>query len=457
MRISITQRPSDVAGDIALNTALTGDIRAWRGYINAHSFRDGISVIERSQNHTVREALGAGDEGAWLNIMAGLQAHLGDGQRVHEWSKVEQVLFDTWDILVQRLRVQLARHARNIPTSGFVLYFTEYLDWCLVLRYELSGTAATVNLMHAIRHPEAVYDLYALLSVSTNALRTMMSNVMKSPAKLVGHRGTLVHVDRHTEGGVFGPSIDTLYLFEAVAQLVCERYGSQDSSLISTLLEPGTGSGFVTTATCTHVRSIKHVVLFDVNSQAVRCALKNLNAIPQGPGGIVHAICGEYYPELLSEKFDLVLVNPPYIPEPDGQHGIPDGIPSFTAAVSGTALLQMILSKSDSMLAPGGVLIMLYSQLAEEEFRAGLPDGMSAIPLVDEGGLEVLFDVEDVFERPGWLEYLKDERQLVLDADSNMYSHRVLVKAVTRTKDLQSPIPGSLAERLKRAINTKWT
>lgn len=74
---------------------------------------------------------------------------------------------------------------------------------------------------------------------------------------------------------------------------------------------------------------------------------------------------GDLFEPVAGEQFDLVTVNPPYVPAAD------DALPrhtiarSWDAGVDGRALLDRICAGVPEVLAPGGVLLLTHSVLAD--------------------------------------------------------------------------------------------
>jgi hypothetical protein len=55
----------------------------------------------------------------------------------------------------------------------------------------LSGSAAKLTIVHAIHEPQVIYDIFDLIHRAPEETRTIMRSVIKSPVKLVAHRGSL--------------------------------------------------------------------------------------------------------------------------------------------------------------------------------------------------------------------------------------------------------------------------
>lgn len=436
--------PSDRVAEKALADALRGEMQSWTSFLGTHPHRDGISAIHSTNAAELLRVISDPEtrrpSPSWLT-------RLYDGINPRGELNDPAILLrhDAGMGLQNLLCRLLEQHARDIPESGFLLYVTEYLEWCLVFRYQLSGAAAKVRFLHGIETPNAIYNVYELINTASEETRSVMRNVLKSRAKLVGHRGVLTHVDRFSEASVFGPSIDTLYLHEVLALLIYEVAPTESAGpvKIRSALEIGSGNGFLSTALLTHAKSLDHLIFADIDLKAIVCTLRNLDRANTPAQIRRHGMYGEFVTSLLGNKFDLVIANPPYVPlapkvgsQLGGQHGV---------AVGGTKLLEHLLNNGLDLLNENGALVMIYSDLAELEVASALRGASADIyPLYPGKGFRALFDVEDVFEDPQWVDFLRKHRGLERAQDIDAYHHNIRVIAMTQP----------LKERTGRDVNT---
>ncbi len=99
---------------------------------------------------------------------------------------------------------------------------------------------------------------------------------------------------------------------------------------------------------------------------------------------------GDLFAPVAGELFDLVTVNPPYVPAASDQLPRHTIARSWDAGVDGRALLDRICAGASDVLAPGGVLLLIHSVLADES---------STLEQLDAAGLEasVVERVEEPF------------------------------------------------------------
>jgi methylase of polypeptide subunit release factors len=125
-----------------------------------------------------------------------------------------------------------------------------------------------------------------------------------------------------------------------------------------------------------------------------------------------------------------VVCNPPYIPDPPG--GPIDRSRLRTGAVAGLSLIDQILESLPALLSESGRLLLLVSSVTPPEYvRERVPSGfvIASEPLGD-AGQEVLFEVEEVFTRPGYLPFLESRGGLRMSEDS--YIHQLHAFWITR-------------------------
>lgn len=127
-------------------------------------------------------------------------------------------------------------------------------------------------------------------------------------------------------------------------------------------LDIGAGSGLYSVALL--AEGAEHVTALDINPAAVAQTVANVAA--NGLDGTrltcVTSPLEEYTPEV---RFDLVITNPPHLPyHPSYATG--DGLETaLVAGRGGRAVYDLIVERMDSLLAPGGTLLMAHSSLAD--------------------------------------------------------------------------------------------
>ncbi|MDI5964386.1 methyltransferase [Streptomyces sp. SL13] len=185
--------------------------------------------------------------------------------------------------------------------------------------------------------------------------------------------------------GVYAPQHDTYLLGEA---LLAEDVTG------ALVLDVGAGTGAL--ALTAARRGAARVVAVDLSRRAVWAT--RLNALAAGLP--VRACRGDLLAPVRGHRFDLVLANPPYVPAPAA--GAPRGAArAWDAGRDGRAVLDRLCAGVPSMLLPGGVVLVVHSELGDPDrtvrllAAAGLRAGVSRRRAVPFGPV--------VRERAAWL------------------------------------------------------
>ncbi|MFD3701084.1 HemK2/MTQ2 family protein methyltransferase [Streptomyces sp. NPDC058646] len=206
--------------------------------------------------------------------------------------------------------------------------------------------------------------------------------------------------------GVYRPQADTGLLAQALAQ--------EDLRSRPDVLEIGTGTG----ALALHAASRgARVTAVDVSWPAVVTA--RLNAWRHRlPLRVLH---GDFAARTAGRRFDLVVVNPPYVPAP-GHRLPPRGAErAWDAGPDGRGIIDRICAGAPALLRRGGVLLMVHSGMcgAEETLRrlgaAGLTAEVTATASVPWGPV--------LRSRRAWLE------QQGLAAEAEEWEELVVIRA----------------------------
>ncbi|MFH8839015.1 HemK2/MTQ2 family protein methyltransferase [Streptomyces sp. NPDC017868] len=149
--------------------------------------------------------------------------------------------------------------------------------------------------------------------------------------------------------GVYAPQADTALL---AAQLRCEelRPGARSLDLCT-----GTGALAVLAA----LRGARATAV-DISRSAV--AASRVNALLHGCR--IRAVRGDLDAPVARERFDLVTVNPPYVPSEDAEAPARGARRSWDAGTDGRLLLDRVCARAPGLLAPSGVLLLVQSSLA---------------------------------------------------------------------------------------------
>lgn len=170
--------------------------------------------------------------------------------------------------------------------------------------------------------------------------------------------------------GVYGPQLDTRMLIDAIAREPAVR-GAR-------VLELGTGTGAIAVAAAR--AGAASVTAVDVSRTALTNAWLNARAqrvrVRLRRGDLVAPVTGR--------QFDVVLSNPPFVPATDGAAPPRGRARAWDAGHDGRSVVDRICAEAPSVLAPGGLLMMVHTGLcAVEETMRLLAIGGVAAEVVD--------------------------------------------------------------------------
>jgi len=155
--------------------------------------------------------------------------------------------------------------------------------------------------------------------------------------------------------GVYYPREDSLLLAKALENTELKDKRS---------MEIGCGSGFLSIVMA---RRNANVTAVDISENAVNAsndnAKKNAVALTCFQSDLFSAVTG---------KFDLIVFNPPYLPEDDEAKYLGTEKQQLYGGGGGREVIQEFISQSASHLAEGGRLLLLISSLTGEKEVTGL-------------------------------------------------------------------------------------
>ncbi|MFD0126744.1 HemK2/MTQ2 family protein methyltransferase [Streptomyces virginiae] len=152
--------------------------------------------------------------------------------------------------------------------------------------------------------------------------------------------------------GVYQPQADTRLLAAALAD--------EDLGPRTEVLEIGTGTG----ALALHAAARgAQVTAVDVSWTAVATA--RLNAWRHRlPLRVLH---GDFEARITGRRFDVVFSNPPYVPAPDNRPPSRGPERAWDAGLDGRAVIDRICAEAPALLRPGGILLMVHSEMCGAE------------------------------------------------------------------------------------------
>jgi release factor glutamine methyltransferase len=152
--------------------------------------------------------------------------------------------------------------------------------------------------------------------------------------------------------GVFQPRSDSWMLAEAMCAQPLEG---------ARVLDLCTGSGAI--AVTAAQRGAGDVTAVDVSRRSVLTV--RLNARLRGVR--VRALRGDLFGAVPGERFDVIVSNPPYVPDERNELPTRGARRAWDAGRDGRVLLDRICREAAEHLLPGGVLLLVHSSVIGEQ------------------------------------------------------------------------------------------
>lgn len=166
--------------------------------------------------------------------------------------------------------------------------------------------------------------------------------------------------------GVYLPQADTFLLAEALRRAAVPM-GAR-------ILEVCAGTGAVAIEAA-RIGPVS-VTAVDISARAVLAAWINsrLRRLP------IRVLRGDLFEPVAGEMFDLIAANPPYVPGGGGPPPRYRRARCWDGGRHGRLMIDRICTEAPSLLAPGGVLLMVHSALcgAETTLNRLLSSGLEA-------------------------------------------------------------------------------
>ncbi|MEO3787675.1 HemK2/MTQ2 family protein methyltransferase [Actinocorallia sp. B10E7] len=156
--------------------------------------------------------------------------------------------------------------------------------------------------------------------------------------------------------GVYRPQGDTHLLCDALKEA-----GVRGAKV----LDVCTGTGRVALAAALY--GAAKVTAVDVSWRAVVSA--RANALMRGLD--IRVRQGDLFTPVKEERFDVITVNPPYVPNLNGEPGRHGRERAWDAGPGGRATLDRVCDQAPRLLGSGGMLLMVHSALCGVETTLG--------------------------------------------------------------------------------------
>ncbi len=397
------------------------DLKPWKNSLRSNSYAEGfLALLSHKDINIIMTAQGYNTFNEWLFDVDNWSQKLLDPR--NEYGKGAMVLYELWDVFRNNIMdaIRTARLHTNIPNRGGILAFVGGLSKCIVIEYLITSDYPRFTIIDVIDNPQSAFDFWGTISNAAMAAKNVLKEIISTGHKIILHRGILMHVDRRKDFQVFGPSVDTILLAEIQAQLFYENNLSKKR-----VLEIGCGNGLLSVSVAKYMVALNKIHSIDVNFHSIFCLYNNLSInITQHllKKLDIYLTYGEFSNKFPNEKFDLIICNPPYIPnEPTVPEYLNKKV-DYYQAVGGTELIAEILNNLDNLLSDDGELLLLVSNLSLDYTLNLIPYNYN-YKLILENGHKVLFDVEAVLKKESWLNFLLTECDLI--EENNLFYHNI--------------------------------
>jgi release factor glutamine methyltransferase len=238
-----------------------------------------------------------------------------------------------------------------------------------------------------IKKPVLITDTYEVNKFSPTVRDTVYA-LYSQAIRITEYDGLVFRFEQRKYPSVWGPSIDTLLFAKNLKKINFKN--------IKTVLEIGTGSGFLSKYILEKNKNVKEVHIIDINKEAIQCAKDHIQ------DKRARFYCGNGLKYLKNKKFDLVLCNPPYIPRPRSIDDNP---------YEGISLLVDLLLNAKEYLNAGGILMTNISSLGERIISQILDTKGIKVTYLEK--MKVPLKVFNVINNKKWIHYLRKKKGLV--------------------------------------------
>ena len=244
----------------------------------------------------------------------------------------------------------------------------------------------------SVKNPVLITDVYEINKLSPT-LRDTVFALYAQALRITEYAGLSFRFEQRKYPSVWGPSIDTLFFAKNLNKINFKN--------IKTVLEIGTGSGFLSKYILEKNKNVKEMHIIDINKEAIKCAKEQIK------DKRAKFYCGNGLSYLKNKKFDLIICNPPYIPRPRSIDDNP---------YEGISLLVDLLLNSRQYLRNGGILMTNISSLGERIINKILDKENIKIESLEE--MKVPLKVFNVINNKKWINYLRKKKGFVAAKNS---------------------------------------
>lgn len=340
-----------------------------------------------------------------------------------EFSPADQFLSILWQDLSLSLsrKMEVLRRNVEISQNSAIICFPGGSELSLLVSFSAASRsdAGRLRPLTVTTKPEGMLEMERFLDGTDRERKNELKKAIISVDKLTFFKDVVLHVNRQTED-VFGPTIDTVLIADVLSRRI-QDVGKPDTSV----LEVGPGSGLIAVSAAS-IEYVERVCAIEINSASAVCTLKNMQINGFKPASSLKSIsvrAEKFAPTTLSERFDYVVCNPPYIPEVSASENFRAS--GYGAAISGLELYFEIFNSLDRLLRPNGRALFMMSSVSYDEVKHEVPAGYTIEECKGFEFRRVPLDLDLLWDRPEWREYLLD-RGSIEQSESGQLFHKLI-------------------------------
>lgn len=223
----------------------------------------------------------------------------------------------------------------------------------------ISSLDAEVLLCHALGKDRAWMRAHADADVPSDT-HAQYENLVErrsagEPLQYITQTQEFFGLALHVKPGVLIPRPETEHLVEAVLTWVAEAKLEH-----ARVTDVGTGSGAIAIALAMNLRE-PEVTAVDISQEALSIARSNADKLIAAPR--IHFVLGDLLKGQEDDSLDVVVSNPPYIPDGDAQtmqREVVEHEPhrALFGGEDGLAVYRRLIPQASTALRPGGLLAM---------------------------------------------------------------------------------------------------
>ncbi len=263
------------------------------------------------------------------------------------------------------------------------------------------------------------------IAAMAESVREAIKDAWGRHKRYTTYRGVTVSWDNDQDRHVWTTNIDTVFLIDRL-----EKAGVLDDRSIRKAAEIGVGGGQTAATLASRLPALSELTVTDISLYALRAARRAVGAYLR-PGVRLRSFLGKGV-KTLPGGYDLIVVNPPYIPVWPGEPG------DEKDPYRGTGLIREIVGHAASLLNPANpraAVVINISSMAEKDFHAYLKD-VGAGWKVERLGepLDVPLRIVSISDK--WKSWLVEQGGLRYDPaaepDREPYEHTLRLYKLTR-------------------------